>query len=214
MVAKLPDLRVIRYDRRGYGDSLEAGPPVSLEQHADDLLAVMGDVPTTVVAHSFGSVVAVSAAIAHPDRFAGLGLWEPQVPWMEFWPTAVRNGLEAMAVQPNTDALAERVYVSMVGKESWSRLPEEVKANRRAEGVAFQRDVVWGLEPPFDWHDLRVPSLFGVGLQTWPFALDAAVRLAEMVGSEVFTIDGAAHGAHVSHAEQFAQFVRLSTLLP
>ncbi|MGP0032849.1 MAG: alpha/beta fold hydrolase [Acidimicrobiales bacterium] len=210
VVELLPDLRIIDYDRRGYGESLEAGPPETLAQHAADLLEVMGEVPTTVVAHSFGCVVAVSAAIAEPSRFVGLGLWEPQVPWMEFWPTAVREGLEAMAVQSDTDALAERVYGSMVGREAWRRLPEAMKARRRAEGVAFQRDVVLGLEPPFDWHDLRVPSLFGVGLETWPFARDAAARLAEMVGSELFTIDGASHGAHVSHAEQFAEFVRRS----
>ena len=58
-----------------------------LAQHVDDLLDVMGDESTTVVAHSFGCVVAVSAAITHPGRFRGLGLWEPQVPWMDFWPT-------------------------------------------------------------------------------------------------------------------------------
>jgi pimeloyl-ACP methyl ester carboxylesterase len=211
VIQQLPDLRIIEYDRRGYGDSLDSGPPDSLSQHTDDLLEVMGDAPATVVAHSFGCVVAVSAAIARPERFIGLGLWEPQVPWMEFWPEAVRRGLEAMAVQTDTDALAERVYQSMVGSDGWRRLPEDLKARRRAEGVAFQRDVISGLAEPFDWNDLRVPSLFGVGLQTWPFAQDAAERLAEMMHSALFTIDGAAHSAHVSHPEEFAEFVRRST---
>ena len=50
----------------------------------------------------------------------------------------VRRGLEAMAAEVDTDALAERVYVSMVGDEAWRRLPEELKAHRRAEGMAFQ----------------------------------------------------------------------------
>ena len=170
VVEHLPDLTVIEYDRRGYGESLPAGIPAVLAQHVDDLLGVMDDEPTTVVAHSFGCVVAVSAAIQQPGRFRGLGLWEPQVPWMEFWPTPVRRGLEAMAAEVDTDALAERVYVSMVGEEAWRRLPEELKVRRRAEGVAFQSDVVIGLSPPFRWEDLTVPSLFGVGLATWPFA--------------------------------------------
>ena len=125
-----------------------------LAQHVDDLLDVMGEEPTTVVAHSFGCVVAVSAAIQHPSRFHGLGLWEPQVPWMEFWPRSVRQGLEAMAAEADTDALAERVYASMVGGEAWLRLPEELKAHRRAEGMAFQTDVIQGLSPPFRWEDL------------------------------------------------------------
>ena len=93
-----------------------------------------------------------------------------------------------MAVEADTDALAERVYASMVGDEAWRRLPEELKAQRRAEGMAFQRDVVLGLSPPFRWEDLKVPSLFGVGLQSWPFSQDAATRLAESLGAELFTI--------------------------
>ena len=127
VVDYLPELRVLEYDRRGYGDSLSAGPAAFLAQHVDDLLDVMGEEPTTVVAHSFGCIVAVSAAIHHPARFQGLGLWEPQVPWMEFWPRPVRQGLEAMAAEADTDALAERVYASMVGEQAWQRLPEELK---------------------------------------------------------------------------------------
>jgi pimeloyl-ACP methyl ester carboxylesterase len=213
VVEHLPDLRVIEYDRRGYGDSLPAGSAAILAQHVDDLLDVMGNEPTTVVAHSFGCVVAVAAAIQHPGRFRGLGLWEPQVPWMEFWPRSVRRGLEAMAAEADTDVLAERVYASMVGEEAWRRLPEELKSHRRAEGMAFQRDVVFGLSPPFRWEDLTVPSLFGVGLETWSFSHEAATRLAESLGAEIFTIAGAGHTAHVSHPQPFAEFVRHSTTL-
>jgi pimeloyl-ACP methyl ester carboxylesterase len=210
VVEHLPDLRIIEYDRRGYGESVPAVPPASLAQHVDDLLDVMDDRPTTVVAHSFGCVVVVSAAISYPERFRGLGLWEPQVPWMDFWPRSVRRGLEAMAAEDDTDALAERVYASMVGEAAWGRLPEDLKARRRAEGAAFQSDVVSGLTPPFRWEDLKVPSLFGVGLQTWPFAQEAATRLAESHGADLFTIAGAGHNAHVSHPEEFSQFVRRS----
>ncbi len=213
VVEHLPDLRVIEYDRRGYGESLPAESAALLALHVNDLLDVMGEKPTTVVAHSFGCVVAVSAAIKHPDRFLGLGLWEPQVPWMEFWPRSVRRGLEAMAAEADTDALAERVYASMVGDEAWRRLPEELKAHRRAEGLAFQRDVILGLSPPFRWEDLKVPSLFGVGLQSWPFSQEAATKLAESLRAEMFTIAGAGHSAHVSHPGQFAEFVRRSTAL-
>ncbi len=213
VVEHLADLRVIDYDRRGYGESFPGAPPASLEQHVDDLLEVMGERPATVVAHSFGCVVVVSAAIAHPDRFQGLGLWEPQVPWMEFWPRSVRRGLEAMAAESDTDALAERVYASMVGKEAWLRLPEELKVRRRAEGVAFQSDVVSGLTEPFRWEDLKVRSLFGVGLQTWPFAQEAATKLAESQGADVFTIADAGHTAHVSNPEEFAEFVRCAAIL-
>ncbi len=84
---------------------------------------------------------------------------------------------------------------------------------RRAEGVAFQSDVVSGLTEPFRWEDLKVRSLFGVGLQTWPFAQEAATTLAESLGADVFTIAGAGHTAHVSHPAEFAEFVRCAAIL-
>ena len=87
-----------------------------------------------------------------------------------------------MAAEADTDALAERVYASMVGEEAWQRLPEELKVRRRAEGVAFQSDVVSGLTQPFRWEDLKVRSLFGVGLQTWPFAQDARDEAGGVAG--------------------------------
>ena len=42
VVEHLPDLRVIEYDRRGYGESLPAGPAALLAQHVDDLLGRHG----------------------------------------------------------------------------------------------------------------------------------------------------------------------------
>ena len=71
VVECLPELRVTEYDRRGYGESLVAGPATFLAQHVDDLLGVMGEEPTTVVAHSFGCLVAVSAAIRAPQPVSG-----------------------------------------------------------------------------------------------------------------------------------------------
>ncbi|HEY0581965.1 MAG TPA: alpha/beta hydrolase, partial [Chloroflexota bacterium] len=202
------DIRVVLYDRRGYGDSLEAGPPTSLAHHVDDLLDLIGDEPAVVVAHSFGSHVAVKAAIACPDRFVALGLWEPPVPWMEFWPAQARRNLEALTAAIDPAEVGERVYRAMVGEDEWRRLPEELKMRRRSEGLAFTIDLAAELEAPYDWADLRVPVLLGYGTSTWPYSRDAAITLAGMLGAEVFTIDGAAHSAHVSHPEQFAGFVR------
>ena len=213
VVEHLPDLRVIEYDRRGYGESLPAGSAALLALHVDDLLDVMGDEPTTVVAHSFGCVVAVSAAIEHPGRFRGLGLWEPQVPWMEFWPRSVRQGLEAMAAEADTDALAERVYASMVGDEAWRRLPEELKAHRRAEGMAFQRDVVLGLSPPFRWEDLKVPSLFGVGLGHGPSPRRPPPGSRSRWARSCSRSRAPATVRMSATPRQFAEFVRRSTAL-
>jgi pimeloyl-ACP methyl ester carboxylesterase len=74
-----PGHRVVAYDYRGL---YRSGPPaepnaVTISDHAADLLAVLrwaGSEPAVVIAWSMGVQVAVEAALAEPDRVAGLVL--------------------------------------------------------------------------------------------------------------------------------------------
>jgi len=66
--------RVIAPDQRGYGASSvpDAVELYSLEHLVDDVVGLLDtlDVPTaTIVGHDWGSIVAFSAAVTHPDRF-------------------------------------------------------------------------------------------------------------------------------------------------
>ncbi|HZB71156.1 MAG TPA: alpha/beta fold hydrolase, partial [Acidimicrobiales bacterium] len=47
----LARLHTIRYDRRGYGRSIDAGPPAGLDEHVEDLLGVVDGRPAVVVGH-------------------------------------------------------------------------------------------------------------------------------------------------------------------
>ena len=67
-----PELTVVAYDRRGYGQT-----PVSTEPflHLDDLLAVIGYAgagPVWLAGASAGGGLALDAALIAPDRVAGL----------------------------------------------------------------------------------------------------------------------------------------------
>jgi pimeloyl-ACP methyl ester carboxylesterase len=74
-----PGHRVVAFDYRGL---YRSGPPpvpdaVTIQDHAADLLAVLrraGPEPAVVVAWSMGVQVAIEAALAEPDRVAGLVL--------------------------------------------------------------------------------------------------------------------------------------------
>jgi pimeloyl-ACP methyl ester carboxylesterase len=57
-----------------------------------------------------------------------------------------------------------------------------------------------------------VPVVAGSGSESSPHHQRTARTLAELAGPEggPFVIRGAGHGAHVSHPEQFAEFVRLT----
>jgi pimeloyl-ACP methyl ester carboxylesterase len=211
VVDNLPDLRVITYDRRGYGRSVGATPASGLGDQSADLLEVIGERRATVVTHSAASHIGVLAAIADPGRIVSLGLWEPAAPWMEFWPERARESVARIASASDPSAVAERGMKAMIGKEAWNRLGEARRQQHRAEGPAFILDMASGLEAPYDWADLRVPYLIGHG-SSWPHA-ETSPQLADALSCPTFVIAEAPHAAHRSHPAAFAAFVRRATAL-
>lgn len=70
---------MVSYDRRGHGDSEPSDSPFS---HVEDLLAVLDEVnadESWLVGSSMGGGVALDAALAAPERVAGLVLLAPAV---------------------------------------------------------------------------------------------------------------------------------------
>ncbi len=77
----LPDLaargRVVLVDQRAHGDSDAPAPPYDREDLAADVLALLDrfDIPQAIViGHSMGGIVAMTLAIARPERVGGLVL--------------------------------------------------------------------------------------------------------------------------------------------
>lgn len=206
VVEHLTDLRVVTYDRRGYGDSVGARPASGLEDHATDLLEVIGNRRATVIAHSAASHIAVLAAIEEPNRIAGIALWEPAAPWMDFWPEKARQSVARIASASDPGAVAERGVIAMVGEEAWNRLSEAAREQRRAEGAAFVLDMASGIDAPYDWEDLHVPCIIGYGA-SWPH-FETSPQLARAISCPTFTIERASHTAHLSHPTEFAEFAR------
>ena len=71
------DRRVLAYDQRGCGGSgvPDVEQPLALSRHVDDLASVcdaLGLERPTVLAHSFGSVLAILFALQHPERLSRL----------------------------------------------------------------------------------------------------------------------------------------------
>ncbi|WP_426513367.1 alpha/beta fold hydrolase [Dactylosporangium sp. McL0621] len=79
-------LTLVRYHRRGMGASTGRdgkpwrGEPVSIEQHAADVLGLLdalGLPSAHILGYSYGGTVAIEAALAAPDRVRSLILVEP-----------------------------------------------------------------------------------------------------------------------------------------
>jgi pimeloyl-ACP methyl ester carboxylesterase len=213
VVERLSEFHVVAYDRRGYAGSLGAGPPTGLRQHAEDLLAIIGGHRATVVAHSFGSHVAVLAAIMRPDRVASVGLWEPPAPWMDFVPADVRARVAALAASDDPELVGEQTRRRMMGEDAWDALPPSTRTACRAEGRAFVVDMASEVEAPYAWADLRVPRVVGYGGRSTINPNDTARRVAALLGCDVFCAEEAPHAAHAQDPDAFAEFARRAVAL-
>jgi pimeloyl-ACP methyl ester carboxylesterase len=204
------DRRVVLYDRRGYGRSLHALPARAMIDHANDLLAILDDceVPPIVIAHSFGSNLTMLAATIRPDAFAAIGLWEPPLPWVEWWPRATKryNAKVAASDEPADDI--EGMYRMLLGDEGWSRLQPEAQAELRAEGAAFQVDMASELVAPFDFQDVLVPAVVGYGTATVIEQSKGARWLVDhLPNARLQVTPGVGHFAPRTHPKEFAAFM-------
>jgi pimeloyl-ACP methyl ester carboxylesterase len=226
VVRRLDGYHTVTYDRRGYQGSREAGPPcATLDEHVADLLAVIDGRPSLVVGHSLGCVIALAAALRAdgPGPIVAVAAYEPPMPWLGSWARRPRPSAAPSADKPARPAAtgrpeeeepglaAERFFRRMVGDGAWERMPEAGRASRRADGPALVADLatVRRADAPFDAARLDVPAVFGRGTGSLPHHRDAVGWLTQhAVGSELVEIDGAGHGAHLTHPDAFARMVR------
>jgi pimeloyl-ACP methyl ester carboxylesterase len=212
---RLPEFDGVAYDRRGYQGSRDGGV-VDLNGHVEDLLQIAatasdaGGGPVLAVGHSLGGNVVLGAALASPGAFAGIGAYEPPMPWLGF---RRQGGVPWPPVSDNAGEEAEQFFTRMVGEGAWERLTESGRAERRADGPALVADLrsMRREVPPFDVTALRVPSVFGRG---GPSSAPHHRRTVEWLGANVpgaqlYEIANAQHGAHLSHPDHFAAMVRV-----
>ncbi len=212
----LADRFVVVYDRRGYGRSLRVPPARAMIDHAEDLLVILEDcvVPPVVVAHSFGSNLTMLAATRSPGSFAAIGLWEPPLPWVEWWPerTKAYNARVASSNDPGDDI--EAMYRSLMGDRAWDDLSPEMRNERRAEGPAFQVDMASEIDSPFEFDGVIVPALIGYGTATSAEHIRGAHWLGQhLPNASARASEGAGHFAPRTHPREFAAFVVASAAM-
>lgn len=204
---QLHGLETVAYDRRGYASRVKE-PPGGIHDHVDDLFAVLDGRRAVVAGHSYGADIALAAAAREPDLVVGVVSYEAPMPWQAWWPDHTAGAAAVQAEGP--EAAAEVFMRHMIGDERWEGLPPRTKAARRSEGEAVLADLrsIRG-EAPFDLADVRVPVVVGVGTESRPHQLEAAPRVVELLPDAVLhRIEGAGHGAHLSHPAEFAALVR------
>jgi proline iminopeptidase len=123
------DHRVVTYDQRGCGGSgvPDVEQPLALSRHVDDVervRAALGLERPTILAHSFGSVLAILFALQNPDRLSRLVLigGAPTRGFMEGYRAAVAEELppgdrarlaEIQAGELDDEAMRERFRLAL-----------------------------------------------------------------------------------------------------
>jgi pimeloyl-ACP methyl ester carboxylesterase len=210
VVTRLSDLRVLTYDRRGYHRSRHALPlAYTLEEHVDDLFTVLAGRHVVVAGHSYGGAMALAAAWRRPEQIRAVVAYEPPTPWLPWWPKRSAGGSAAGARGPE-DA-AETFMRRVIGDARWERLPERTRARRRDEGHALMAEMASMRDDgaPFDATRVSVPTVIARGELSAPHHRRGAEALADLIpGAELVEVEGAGHGAHLTHPDAIAAIVR------
>jgi pimeloyl-ACP methyl ester carboxylesterase len=152
------------------------------------------------------------AATMKPDAFSAVGLWEPPLIWLDWWPQQYKDFNQRVVSATDPAEAIEGTYVEILGESTWRRLPKATRARRRAEGVAFQVDMASEQVAPFAFGDVDVPALVGYGTGSDPeYAESSACLARQLPQARLLVVQGAAHFAHQTHPEDYAAFTR-STL--
>jgi 3-oxoadipate enol-lactonase len=206
--SQVPELekrfRVVRYDCRGFGASGPFDPAVGYT-HAGDLIALLdhlGIGKAVLAGLSFGGRVVTQAALAAPDRVAGLVLLDAVVDGVP-WDAESATGLNEAAEQAQTRGL-------LAGRQAWLAHPLFAQASRLPAVSAALSAMVscypgqhWtGHDPheqtgprPIDVLDqLVMPVLVAVGEKDVPCFREMSDVLAQRIpGAEYHVVAGAGH---------------------
>lgn len=199
------DLRVVRYDRRGYGRSHPHPGPFGMDEQVADLVGLLRGRRAVLVGHSYGGNVALATAARHPGLVAGVVVYESPLSWMPWWPsTTARTLADAAEVGPGETA--ERFMRRLIGDRRWDELPERTRQVRRQEGESLIGELGdLRAHAPWTADQIRVPVAVGVGERGAPHHQDGMRRLVELLDDASLTVlQGAGHGAPQSHPNAVA----------
>lgn len=210
--------RVLRFDRRPYRPASGEIPMESMAGEVADVVAVASAVHERLllVGHSSGAVVALEAAIASPEAFVGLVLYEPPVAVSSpLGGDALRRAREAIERQepglaitihlreivrvPGYQVTLLRLFVPL-----WGRM-KRLAASQIADDVALESLGV-GIDR---YRDLNVPALLLGGARSprhLRMRLDSLRKVLPRVDSVVI-LERQGHVANVGAPSKLATII-------
>lgn len=157
--------RVVRYDTRGHGKSPVPQGPYTIDDLADDLVALLDRLDIArahVVGLSLGGMTAMRVAVRNPDRVRSLGLLctAAQLPpvsgWIERAATVRTQGTAAIA-----DATVGRWFTAdyLSAHPDSAAYYREMIASTPAEGYAGCCEAIASMDQRSDLPSITAPTL-------------------------------------------------------
>ena len=212
------EVRAIAPDLRGFGDT-PARAPMTLDQHADDLVALLdhlGIARAVVCGLSMGGYVALALWRRHPGRVRALVLADTRATADDDAQRAKRDELAEVARTRGSAAVAEAQLAGALGKTTRAGDPARVEGLRQLMATASVDGIVGALAAMRDRPDatgtlagITVPTLVVVGTEdvlTPP--KDARALAAGIPGATLVEIPAAGHVSAWERPEAFADALR------
>ena len=199
---------LVTYDRRGYQGSRDLRP-LGLGPDVEDLVSLIDAEPgrpVILLGHSFGGVVTLGAALARPNRVAGLLCFETPLPWV------LNRHSNHPPLTEDTASEAERFFRRMVGNSAWERLSDAERESRWRDGDGLVTDLkaIRGTpSSPYDERILTVPMIYAYGDRHATEYYDELTALLHQRNPLITgrLLPGAPHGAHLASPDQLANLL-------
>jgi O-succinylbenzoic acid--CoA ligase len=208
---------VVLPDRRGSGASRLPEPgPVALTEQIEDAVAFLDDAGAeraTVFGHSYGAVVALGLAAAHPERVDAVVVYEP--PLMALIPAGQRGthaNLPARIVAAHAaggKAAATRAFLDAVGAaETLAKASPATRAALLDAGDGVLADVGAMDEAIVDLARIRCPVILVTGDASEPFyAPIADAAAASIARARRVRLPDMTHDAPITRPDALAELI-------
>ncbi|MFK7919069.1 MAG: alpha/beta fold hydrolase [Ilumatobacter sp.] len=212
--ATSPWYQAIALDNRGAGRSDKPHTPYTLEQMADDAIAVLdhaGIETAHVVGASMGGAISQIVAVKYPDRVRSVTLActaGANHPWREELLTSWKDN----ALAGGMGAMSKEAVQWVIGPRSFRRfLPAmgwlgPLALGRPSHAFANQVDAILNVDMSLidELENISVPVMVLAGNQDVLTPRGDSEELADRIPTaELVVISGAAHGFMVEHATTF-----------
>ncbi|MFM8814564.1 MAG: alpha/beta fold hydrolase [Actinomycetes bacterium] len=213
-IAMATRFRIISFDNRGAGRSDKPTEPFTLEQMADDALAVLdaaGIETAHVVGASMGGVISQIVAVKYPHRVRSLTLvctacrnhpWRQEL--LQSWAkTASDKGMIEVGKEAAQWVMSPRSFRRLVPAFTWMG---PLAALRPRHSFVSQIDAILNTREDLvdQLSTITAPTMVIVGNQDILTPRGDSEEIAERIpNAELVIISGAAHGLMMEHSSTF-----------